>query len=158
MTVDEISKLLTSITGFTAVGAAAVAYLEYRIKRNSSATQDDISLATAFTELLARADGRVATMPSEAAISKLFESELMKQQATPGAVRSLLEGAGIIGIGNGDAAQAAAIECVCYFGCQYPMLNVAAREGLARAAQYSKSHAEQAKQAIKKLESASQKS
>lgn len=150
---DAAAKLLTAIAAFGAVITASVAYLQYRTNKRTSATQEQIALATAFTELLGRADGRVATVASEAAIAKLFELPLVNQKTDPGEIRGILQWAGTIGIGNGAAAQAAAIECVAYFGCRYAMLNGAALEGLAQILKYSHEHRAQIEQAIQRLQS-----
>lgn len=151
---DQLAKVLTALAAFGAVIGGVVAYRQYKIQRENAAIQNQIALAASFSDLLGRADGRVTTVASETAIGNLFETDLIKNQVDPAKIREILEGAGTLGIGVGDAAQAAAIECVAFFGCQYPMLNRAAREGLAYVLKYSPSHSKQTQDAIDRLETA----
>ena len=148
---DTIAKLLTALAACSAVVTAIVAYRQYIVQNRSAAIQNEVTLANAFTDLLARADGRISTVVSDAAITKLFDTDLMKRATTSQEVRDVLQTAGVMGIGNGEAAQSAAIECVVYFGCSYEMLNAAAIAGLQRVRKYSPVLAEQADRAINKL-------
>lgn len=150
--VDEAAKFLTAIAAFGAVLTAIIAYFDYKSKARSSATHDEIALATAFTDLLSRADGRLTTVASEAAVNKLFETGVIKDQ-NPQSIRTALESAATLGVGNGAAAQAAAIECVIYFGTSYEMLKRPAREGLRRVAEHAATqpHREQAEHGVQRL-------
>jgi predicted transcriptional regulator len=154
--IDEAAKFLTALAAFGAVFTAAVAYINYKSNAISTATRDEIALATAFTELLGRADGRISTVASESAISKLFDT-VLKDQVDLRTIRDAIEHAGTLGIGNGAAAQAAAIECVVYFGRRYAVLNAAAREGLDHVLQTTKTHREQVRLGIDKLRDATEK-
>jgi hypothetical protein len=152
---EAVAKLITAVAACAVFVTAFVAFWQYKSQQETAAIQNRIALASSFSDLLARADGRINTVLSDAAITKLFETDLLKQKTQPDEIRKALAAAATIGIGAGDAAQAAAIECVIYFGSQYEMLNAAASQGLTRVQKYSEKHREQANNGIEKLTQAS---
>jgi len=129
-----LATAFTAIVGVTKFSTAAKA--EERLRRYAE-TKTLIELSQAFSDLMQRADGRSATIASEAAIEHLFATEAMKRRsADPQAMKDLLQTAGTIGIGTGEAAQSAAIASIAFFGCEYKHLNAPAQAGLAAVAKY----------------------
>jgi len=130
MTVVSISVLIGIMGSLVAVFRALG---EYRLKARAQRAQIDINLARLFAELVPIANGRQATVVSEAAMTAVFSSEPIMERMLASdneRGRDVLREFAVIDVPVGLAMQAAAARSIGYLGEEYRQLRAPARAAL----------------------------